>query len=235
MDREFWLRLHGASTHFPIVLLAVSVGFDSLGNFWPNESKRSGLRSAGFLCALLGMVGAIGAVISGILISRGRMMGTGLLLRHHQFVWPGVAISFALVAWRVAVGDRASFRAFCFYLAGMMLASGLVLLAAYFGGELVLASAPLAGDENASSSQKFDPVLAANGRHLFLMNCAHCHADDGSGDEGPDLHGLRKTDARVAGLIRNGIKGEMPRFGEKLKDKDVQALIAYLHSLSKNS
>lgn len=235
MDREFWLRLHGASTHFPIVLFGVSVLFDSLGNFWPNDSRRSGLRSAGFFCALLGVVGAIGAVISGILISRGRMMGTGLLLRHHQFVWPGVAISFALVAWRVTVRDRASSRAFCFYLAGMMLASALVFVAAYFGGELVLAGNPTATQDYAESPQTFDPALATAGRHLFLMNCAHCHGDDATGDEGPDLHGLHKTDARVAALIQNGIKGEMPRFNEKLNDKDVQALIAYLHSLSKNS
>jgi cytochrome c553 len=176
----------------------------------------------------------MGAVISGVLISRGRMMGTGLLLRHHQFVWPGVVISFALVAWRVTARDRTSSRAFCFYLAGMVLASAFVLMAAYFGGELVLAGDPGGGQGN-TSSRKFDPALAATGRHLFLMNCAHCHGDDATGDEGPDLHGLRKNDARVAGLVQNGIKGEMPRFNEKLSEKDVQALIAYLHSLSKNS
>lgn len=33
------------------------------------------------------------------------------------------------------------------------------------------------------------------------MNCAHCHADDATGDEGPDLHGLRKTDERLRLLI----------------------------------
>jgi mono/diheme cytochrome c family protein len=63
------------------------------------------------------------------------------------------------------------------------------------------------------------------------MNCAHCHADDASGDEGPDLHGLHKTDERLRLLIRNGIKGEMPRFGEKLGAGDVDALIAFLNSL----
>jgi mono/diheme cytochrome c family protein len=73
--------------------------------------------------------------------------------------------------------------------------------------------------------------LVAQGQHLFLMNCAHCHGDDARGDEGPDLHGLRKTDARLSALINNGIKGEMPRFNQKLSASDVQALIAFLNSL----
>jgi mono/diheme cytochrome c family protein len=73
--------------------------------------------------------------------------------------------------------------------------------------------------------------LVAQGQHLFLMNCAHCHGDDARGDEGPDLHGLRKTDARLSALIKNGVKGEMPRFNQKLSESDVQALIGFLNSL----
>jgi len=73
--------------------------------------------------------------------------------------------------------------------------------------------------------------LVTQGQHLFLMNCAHCHGDDARGDEGPDLHGLRKTDARLSALINNGIKGEMPRFNQKLSPSDVQALVAFLNSL----
>ena len=38
---------------------------------------------------------------------------------------------------------------------------------------------------------------ATQGRHLFLMNCAHCHGDDAHGDEGPDLHNLHKSDVRI--------------------------------------
>jgi mono/diheme cytochrome c family protein len=73
--------------------------------------------------------------------------------------------------------------------------------------------------------------LVAQGQHLFLMNCAHCHGDDARGDEGPDLHGLHKTDARLSALINNGIKGEMPRFNQKLSPSEVQALVAFLNSL----
>ncbi|HEX4631872.1 MAG TPA: cytochrome c [Chthoniobacterales bacterium] len=85
--------------------------------------------------------------------------------------------------------------------------------------------------QQTSRTQTLDGRLVASGRKLFLMNCAHCHADDATGDEGPDLHGLRKTDARLRLLISNGIKGEMPRFAAKLAPSELDALVAYLDSL----
>jgi mono/diheme cytochrome c family protein len=72
---------------------------------------------------------------------------------------------------------------------------------------------------------------AAQGRHLFLMNCAHCHGDDARGDEGPDLHELHRSDSRIHEVITAGIKGEMPSFGKKLDDPDVRQLIVYLRTL----
>ena len=72
---------------------------------------------------------------------------------------------------------------------------------------------------------------AERGYTLFEQNCAHCHGDDARGDEGPDLHGVTKSDARITSIIKNGIKGEMPKFGTKLTDSDVRALIAFVRSL----
>lgn len=63
------------------------------------------------------------------------------------------------------------------------------------------------------------------------MNCAHCHAADATGDEGPDLHGIDKSDAKIAALIKDGVKGEMPRFSAKFSDADVRALVAFVQSL----
>src|SRR5277367_2867958 len=68
-------------------------------------------------------------------------------------------------------------------------------------------------------------TLEQKGYTLFRQNCAHCHGTDARGDEGPDLHGVTKSDARIASLIKDGKKGEMPKFGSKLTDADVQALI----------
>ena len=69
------------------------------------------------------------------------------------------------------------------------------------------------------------------GRTLYLKNCAHCHAEDATGDEGPDLHGLDKSDEWIARRIRNGVKGEMTAFGEKFSEQEVKELIGYLKTL----
>lgn len=74
-------------------------------------------------------------------------------------------------------------------------------------------------------------AATVQGRSLFLINCAHCHGADATGDEGPDLHSLDLPDERVAKLINNGKKGEMPKFSAKLDGEQVRLLIAYLHTL----
>jgi uncharacterized membrane protein len=139
MGKEFWLRLHGGSTHFPIVLLFVSVLFDMLGLCWPDRSARRGLHIAGFGAALIAVSVTFVAVVSGLLISNWRTWGSGSLLLHHIFVWPVFGISIALVVWRLLMGERASSRAFGIYLLGMLGASALVFAAGYWGGELALA------------------------------------------------------------------------------------------------
>lgn len=86
----------------------------------------------------------------------------------------------------------------------------------------------------AEETAKTEPASPARiGRSLFLKNCAHCHADDATGDEGPDLRGLRRKDDWIARRIRNGVKGEMTAFGEKFSQQDIDALIAYLRTLRK--
>jgi mono/diheme cytochrome c family protein len=74
------------------------------------------------------------------------------------------------------------------------------------------------------------PIVAL-GQKLYALNCSHCHADDATGDEGPDLHGLTKSDERIKAIITNGIKGEMPSFGKKLQEADKEALVGFLRSL----
>jgi mono/diheme cytochrome c family protein len=108
------------------------------------------------------------------------------------------------------------------------------IAASILGGTLALAEfmqKKSALQSSLASTNSPQNPLVAQGQHLFLMNCAHCHGDDARGDEGPDLHGLRKTDARLSALINNGIKGEMPRFNQKLSPSDIQALVAFLNSL----
>jgi mono/diheme cytochrome c family protein len=83
----------------------------------------------------------------------------------------------------------------------------------------------------ANADPVLQPALVTEGARLFALNCSHCHADDATGDEGPDLHGLTKSDARIKAIITNGVKGEMPSFKKKLGDADQAALIGFLRSL----
>jgi uncharacterized membrane protein len=139
MDQTFWLRLHGGATHFPIVLLFVSVLLDVLALCWPDPGAQRGLHAAGSLLASIAVLASSGAVISGLVISRWHTFGSGSLLRHHLFVWPAFGISIGLVVWRLIMRDRASSRAFVIYLCGMAVASALIFAAGYWGGEIALA------------------------------------------------------------------------------------------------
>ncbi len=72
---------------------------------------------------------------------------------------------------------------------------------------------------------------ANQGYKLFMLNCAHCHGTDARGDEGPDLHGVTKSDQRMVTIIQNGIKGEMPKFSAKLSDTETRAVVAFIRTL----
>jgi mono/diheme cytochrome c family protein len=117
---------------------------------------------------------------------------------------------------------------------------GLVCGIVFSAGALGLAFGGGAWWRRAESVSSPPPVAAAGtpmpadvrqGRSLFLKNCAHCHGDDARGDEGPDLHGLHRSDEGIARRIRNGVKGEMTAFGEKFSQTDIDELIAYLRTL----
>ena len=118
----------------------------------------------------------------------------------------------------------------------LALAGSLGVLAVTFGFSPLLQSGNVVDSKREAQTNtvpiKAETVLAGEeGHRLFERNCAHCHGDDARGDEGPDLHGLHKSDARLNTIIKGGIKGEMPAFSKKFNDADVQALIAFLRTL----
>ena len=86
-------------------------------------------------------------------------------------------------------------------------------------------------DRWTEASTPTSPVLVARGRKLFLDSCAHCHAADARGDEGPDLHDVQVSDRYIANTITRGIPHEMPSFKKKLGDAEITALVAYVRSL----
>ena len=233
MDALFWQRMHGGSTHFPIVLLLVSVVFDFIAWRSRDDGLRRGLHLAGFSSAIIGVLGGVGAVISGLVMSHGQMLGSGYEKIHHLFVWPAFGLCVACVVCRWFKRKTILQSGFGIYLAGMGAASALMMGAGFWGGEMLLgAEAQAAPASSPGTPEQIASI--AKGHQLFLLNCAHCHAQDATGDEGPDLHGVKKSDARIAEIITNGIKGEMPRFGQKLHDEDVKLLVQFLRSLKPN-
>ena len=75
------------------------------------------------------------------------------------------------------------------------------------------------------------PELVAQGQQYFAMSCSECHGDDATGDEGPDLHNLPISNARIRVMIKKGLKGEMPTFAKKYNDQQIAALVSYLRTL----
>jgi mono/diheme cytochrome c family protein len=120
----------------------------------------------------------------------------------------------------------------------LAVATSVCVLALTFGLAPCLRSSQ-AADANRKPQDDKSPVTLAmelngqaeQGYSLFERNCAHCHGDDARGNEGPTLHNLAMNDTRIANRIKNGVKGQMPRFGSKFNDADIAALIAYLRTL----
>ncbi len=86
--------------------------------------------------------------------------------------------------------------------------------------------------ETTKSAAK-DPEVP-EGRRLFLLNCAHCHGHEGHGDgpdDGPDLRGITRSDEGIARMIKNGKTGQMPKFGGKFSDANIQSLVVFVRAL----
>jgi len=86
--------------------------------------------------------------------------------------------------------------------------------------------------EASFSATVVTPEMVATGHKYYDMSCSHCHGDDASGDDdGPDLHDLRISNARISVAIKKGIKDQMPDFSKKYDDVQIKALVSYLRTL----
>ncbi|WP_456393773.1 c-type cytochrome [Nitratifractor sp.] len=74
------------------------------------------------------------------------------------------------------------------------------------------------------------------GKEIFRVNCALCHAKDASGAGGPALDGRSSSHAThhspetLLGVIARG-RVDMPAFATRLDDRQRAAVFAYIHSL----
>jgi uncharacterized membrane protein len=133
-----WDKLHGALTHFPIALLLFSTACDFGSVLFNTRPFARELRSISFYALAVAALASVGAVISGIALTKGDMWGRGDFAWHHRFVWPAFGLLLVLAVWRLVVREAMSRFGLCLYLILTLIASGLVAAAGYFGGELVL-------------------------------------------------------------------------------------------------
>jgi uncharacterized membrane protein len=139
MDSNIWARAHGATTHFPFALVLCSAALDGAGFALAGRATVRDLHAGGYWTMLLGAIGTIPAVFSGLLMTRGVVLGQGAMRMHHLFVWPSFALIVGLATWRVVNGRDAPRLIFARYLVGLGFASALVLAAGYWGGEMMIA------------------------------------------------------------------------------------------------
>jgi uncharacterized membrane protein len=133
-----WDKLHGALTHFPIALLLFCTACDFGATVFKRLPFARELQVVSFYALLVAALASVGVVVSGVALTKGDMWGRGDFGWHHRFVWPAFGLLVALAVWRLVVRDAMSRMGRCLYLLVMLLASGLVAAAGYFGGELLL-------------------------------------------------------------------------------------------------
>ena len=86
--------------------------------------------------------------------------------------------------------------------AGLLAVGAALALGAAWPRKVSIAARPAPADA---------AVKIAEGRHYFAMSCAHCHADDATGDEGPNLHKLKISDTHIVLVVKNGGRAETYR------------------------
>lgn len=89
----------------------------------------------------------------------------------------------------------------------------------------------LAGQGQAIAQGADDPGQVEAGKAVFEMNCAGCHAVDGTGvaGRGRPLTGIASQGDRAThiGSITNG-KGGMPAFGEQISADEIEQAASYV-------
>ena len=138
MNQTLWARMHGGATHFPIALLLVSVVFDHAAFWWRDDLRRREFRALGFYSLLIAAAASPVAVLSGLALSKGVLLGTGLLALHHYLIWPAFGFLIGLAVRRFVMRERLSRSAVGYYLAFASLTLVAMMSAGYWGGEMLI-------------------------------------------------------------------------------------------------
>src|SRR5437867_11554721 len=121
MDALLWQRLHGGSTHLPLVLLPLSVMFEVVALRLRDDGARRARRATGVALAFTGVLGGCAGVIAGLAMTHGNLLGSGEEKMHHLVGWPAFAHSVVLVGAGLHVRPHGSPVWQRSYLAGVSL------------------------------------------------------------------------------------------------------------------
>lgn len=127
---------HAALNDFPSILFLVALGFDLAGE----ATKRDSLRTAGFWTLVVGAVGAIAAVVSGLVAERTVEHGGSmhLLMERHETLGIALTVLFVgLAAWRIWRKGRLGPKERPTYLSVSTVGVLGILWTAHLGGTIV--------------------------------------------------------------------------------------------------
>ncbi len=136
MDPGFWAEAHGAIVHFPIALTFFAALCDTVALPLWSRPVAGQLRTASGIALGCSALGGIGAAVSGLLMTRGDLLGHGALRLHHLFAWPALGLLVAAAAWRVLRWNSGTRGQHVVYLVVLFTLTGLVAAAGRWGGQL---------------------------------------------------------------------------------------------------
>ena len=131
-----WPRLHAALNDLPAALLLVAVLFDLLGA----ATRRPGFRQVGFWTLMVGAVGGIAAVLSGLQAEERIDHGDAVhrvMETHEQLAFVTLGIFAVLALWRIVRERRMGAAERALALAVSLGGVGVLIATAAYGGRLV--------------------------------------------------------------------------------------------------
>ena len=95
---------------------------------------------------------------------------------------------------------------------------------------------------NGFQRSEMPAAKAKEAKRVFKQKCSKCHGQDGAGNNYGQIIGVtnltdpqwqqKVDDKRVLNSIKHG-RGQMPAFGEKLTEAQINSLVLYVRALGK--
>ena len=129
-------NIHPVLTHFPIVLLTLSLLFDGLGALL----RRADLERIGSWAQLLGIAALAVTIGTGLAARNGQTIGAeavDVIQMHQEIAFAVVAIASLLLLWRIAGRLRLPDKHRSIYLLLSLAMVTLLWVGAWYGGKLV--------------------------------------------------------------------------------------------------